>query len=698
MLTGLPVFKGESVPHILADVLKTEPDWTRLPKNLHPRVRHLLERCLTKKPRSRLHSIADARIEIEAALSDPRGATPETSVAAEQKSSTVLRVAATAVVAAGIAGAAVWLLRPVPAPEPKPVVRFSIPLPEEPSFPANSLSTIAVSPDGQRIAYVAGGEIHVRNIGEREARPVQGTAEGGNGPVLPVFSPDGQALAYVHISAFAGPYVLKRVPIGGGSPVPLFEAVDATFLPHGLSWPAPDMMLFANVNGIVSIPANGGAPEVLIERGQDERLFSPQLLPGGDAVLFTRVAGTPGASSGGFDAAQIIVQSIGGNDRIVLKDGGSAGRYLPSGHLIYAQGTALFAIPFDPQTRTVRGGPVSMVEDLRRSAIGLSDTAYFAVSETGTLVMVPENPNAGARVDRRLTWVGRDGREEPLSVRGDDYAMARISPDGSRVALVLGNPLGERKADIWILDQGTEILRQLTSDPAGDDGPVWSADGSRIFFRSGRGDSPGVYAIDVDTSEATRFASPPEFATALPWALSPDGRTLALLNVTSDFNIATLSLADGEYAHLLNDPGVHEGPPSFSPNGAWFAYEEALEGGPQEISIRPFPVVSRTRIPVGPGRDLVFSRDGSELFFFDGEGLSAAPITYEPTLRVGAPTRLFETTGYFLQGPGRAWDVDLNGQRFLMIRDTSPAADGAAPRIDVVLNWFEELKSRVPVD
>jgi serine/threonine-protein kinase len=709
MLTGLPVFKGESVPHVLADVLKTEPDWSRLPRNLHPRIRQLLERCLTKRPRSRLHSIADARIEIEAVLSDPRGVTPAAAHdATARKSSSLPSLAATAVVAAALAGAAGWLLRPVPVTEPKTVVRFSVPLPAALAFPADSVPIIAVSPDGRRIAYSAGGQILIRNIGESEARPVQGTLESGPGALTPVFSPDGQWLAYVHVYSSLGPYSVKRVPISGGAPLPIHEATDPPNFPHGLSWPTADTIVFANADGIVRVPANGGATERLIARRQDERLFSPQVLPDGAGVLFTRAPGNPGTTLGGIEDAQVVVQSIGGDDRTVALERGSAARYLPSGHLVYAQGTALFAIPFDPTARTVRGGPVPMVEGLRRSGNGFSDTAYFAVSEAGTLVTVPANTNtdSGARIQRTLTWVDRDGREDPLPARPDNYSMARLSPDGTKVALVLGmaltsgNPLA-----IWIYDLRTENLSLLTADPAGDDGPVWSTDSSRIFFRSPRDSGAvSVFAIDVETGETDLLAPPsPDFPFVMPWTISPDDRTLGLVNlVAGDLDVATLSLADGgALTELLHEEGLAENEPSFSPNGAWIAYHEGSADGTAEISIRPFPGVSRTRIPVGRGSSPVFARDGSELFFFDGEGFSAAPVTYDPMLRVGATTRLFETAGYFLSAPGRAWDVDPSGERFLMIREAvTDAPDGEQPtaRVDVVINWLEELESRVPVE
>jgi hypothetical protein len=395
-----------------------------------------------------------------------------------------------------------------------------------------------------------------------------------------------------------------------------------------------------------------------------------------------------------------------------VRDGISAARYLASGHLVYAQGTALFAIPFDPQARAGRGGSVPMVDAVRRSSNGFSDTAFFDVSETGTLVTVPGIPNGGSgdRIERTLAWVDRDGREDPLPVRPDEYTMARISPDGTKVALVLGSPiLGGTRPAIWLFDQRTENLSLLTADPTGGDGPVWSADGRRIFFRSLRGDTPGVYAIEVDTGETKLLASfSPEFPNIMPWTISPDDRTLGLIT-TQD--ITTLSLADGELAWLLHNPEIIEHQPSFSPNGEWIAYYEASGPGTAEINIRPFPAVSRTRIPVGRGLQPVFSRDGSNLFFLDaamtetqrdkGDGLAAVPITYEPTPRVGTRQRLFATAGYFLSAPGRAWDVDPNGQRFLMIREPATNDDEGelpAARIDVVLNWFEELNRLAPTE
>lgn len=573
---------------------------------------------------------------------------------------------------------------------------------------------LALSPDGAHLAYVANNRIYLRSMNEAEARPVPGTEEPGVGPTMPAFSPDGQWLVYLSIASGTGPFVIKRVPLSGGAPIPIHEGSGVLAdIQQGLSWPTPDTILFAAPDGIVRIPANGGAQEVLVPRAEGERFFSPQLLPGGEAILFTRLLGPPGSDGLGLDRAQVVVQSIGGDDRTVVWQGGSAARYLPSGYLTYAQRNALFAIPFDADTRSVRGSPVQMVRNLFRGALPVvTDTANVAVSDTGTLALVQGVSNIGvslvrARAETTLVWVDRDGNEEPLDVRPDDYTQARISPDGQKIALAVGSVFQaqERPPAIWMYDLTTGNLSLVSGDISAD-APVWSTDGRRLFFRSMRQDAPGIYVVELDTREITLVAAYTADAPfAVAWSISPDDGTLALVSSTSgaDINLATLSLADGKFTPLLQAKEI-EVEPSIAPNGAWIAYQlgaSAITRAGSEIEIRPFPAISSTRIPVGQGERPVFSSDGSELFFFDGHDLATAPISCEPTLRVGKRRKLFELTNYVVSVLGRSWDVDPSGERFLMIR--SPDAPVAAtetsrPRMDIVLNWFEELKERVPAE
>jgi serine/threonine-protein kinase len=709
MLTGAPLFHGESVPHVLADVLKTEPDWRRLPKSLAPRIRLLLERCLTKKPRNRLHAIADARIEIEAVLADPSAAGPDASH--PPRAANRASLTAAGVVIAAVAAAAGWLLRTAPTAEPAVVARFAWLLPDD--YAVQLTSMIAVSPDGTHVAYFEGDRLYLRNLAETEPHPVPGTAEPAT-VTQPTFSPDGRWLAYVHVSGVDGPFTIKRIPVGGGAPVPIYVAESYGEFPFSLSWPTPDALLFTTARGVVRLPENGGATEVLVPSVGGEVLFSPQLLPDGKSVLFTRVPGGAERTINTYDAAQVAVQSIGQQDRKVVLENGSAARYVPSGHLVYARGRALLAIGFDAEARAVRGGAVSVAEGLARSSGVASDAANFAVSETGTLALIAgESDAASSRIQTTLTWVDRSGREEPLTIPPDDYTMARLSPDGTRVALVIGAALGRQspEASLWIYDFRTENLRLVATEPANADGPVWWPDGKRILFRGFRpsgGDlSADVFSIEIDTGEVTLMATGSEsFPRPMPWALAPDGQTLAVVNARAvgDVNIATLSLGNQQLAALFADDANYS-QPAFSPDGAYIALREIRANGAEEIFVRDFPAVARTRVPVAAGTQPVFSRDGSELFFYDGRGFAAASISYEPALRIGPPRRLFESSDYFLGDYGRAWDLDASGQRFLMIRNAdatraAPAAerdDRERPHIDVVVNWLEELKSRVPV-
>jgi serine/threonine-protein kinase len=267
MLTGHRMFTGKSVSHVLANVLKADPDWKSLPANLHPRVRLLLERCLEKEPRDRYHDIAEARVDLEHVLADPRGVLIQSEGAAARTKSASLRFVAIVVAAAAVAGGLGWFSHRVPESKPGLVVRFPMLLPPSVQFTPAPVSMIAISSDGTRVAYTANGQVFLRNLNESEGRPVPGTNAGGFGAAEPVFSPDGLWLAYVHVIANEGPFIIYRVPITGGTPLKVFEAQKGpNNFEFGLTWPTADKMVFANSDGIVQVAADGGTPEVLVKR------------------------------------------------------------------------------------------------------------------------------------------------------------------------------------------------------------------------------------------------------------------------------------------------------------------------------------------------------------------------------------------------------------------------------------------------
>ncbi len=552
MLTGHRMFTGKSVSHVLANVLKSDPDWKSLPANLHPRARLLLERCLEKEPRDRYHDIAEARVDLEHVLADPRGVLIQPEETASQAKSGSFRFAAIAVAAAAaVAGALGWFMHRVPESKPGPVVRFPMLLPASVQFTLPPASMLAISPDGTRVAYTANGQLYLRNLNEMEGRPVPGTNVGGAGAASPVFSPDGQWLAYVHVIAGTGPFILHRVPITGGTPLKLFESQPGlNNFEWGLTWPATDKMVFANGDGIVQIGANGGTPEVLIKRVEGEAFDSPQILPGGKQVLFVRAAGAVGElNASRWEAAEIVMQSIGSNDRTVLWKGGSHPRYLPTGNLIYAQGNSLFALSVDLKSQKVTGGPVPILEGVRRSSNGISDAAQYAVSDSGTLVTIPGD--AAAVVEKGiLTLLDRKGIATPLAARPAQYRGPRLSPNGQYLAVEILD--GDDASNIWIYDlSGKSEIRRLTQTGKHNKRPVWTPDSKKVAFESDRDGDWGIYEQPADGSELpVRLTTGKNKAEQYPESWSPDGKTLAYVEVptNSDWDVWSYSRDGGATA------------------------------------------------------------------------------------------------------------------------------------------------------
>lgn len=239
---------------------------------------------------------------------------------------------------------------------------------------------------------------------------------------------------------------------------------------------------------------------------------------------------------------------------------------------------------------------------------------------------------------------------------------------------------------------------------------MWSADSSLLYYRSfveGSTSDSAIYSVSADGGQRTLIAKSKEFGYAMPWSLSSDGHTVAMVSARSaqDIDLATLDLQQKDSFQLMLKGQRVVSEPAIAPNREWLAYMEGIGAGKSEINIRSFPDVTRQRYPIAAGSSPVFAGDGSELFFFDGGGLSAVSVSYQPTIRIGSAQPLFRGQYWYgVAGPngqlGRAWDVDRRGQRFLMVRLPTGAISGdsqAAPpplRLNVVLNWLSEVSAR----
>ena len=700
MLTGRSLFAGENVSQTLARVLERQPDFSSLPPNLHPKIVEMLERCLEKDARNRYNGIGDARVDVRKVLADPGGvgAKPAAGAGRGGQWRPALPWAAAAVVlGAMIAGVAVWKLRP---PEPRPVIRLDEDLPEGLEFNTSAiLPCLTVSPDGKQLVYATSAGLYLRSTDSFAAKHIAGT-EGSL--QQPLFSPDGKWVAYFS----ATDQKLKKIGVDGGAPVTLCSVTQIV----GASWSAEDTIVYIDRAGIGRISANGGPPEMLVP-SKGENLFHPRLMPGGKSVMFTL------ATKEGYRTA---VQSLETGERKVLFAGDCAS-YLPTGHIVFAVGNTLSVVPFDPHKLEAQGRPAPVVEGVFRV---LDLTApQFAVSASGTMAYLPGTTLAGAptrATGRTLVWVDRKGEEE-LAAPPNFYAFPRISPDGTRVALTIG---GGTNLNLWIWDLVRKNLTRLTFDEAIDFFPLWTPDGKRLSFASVRGGEAGLYWKAADgTGDVESILDLPHNHVAFSASWSGDGKTLVFWEGTGSIGSQTMGAV---LAGQIQSPGVQfimppdirfglgmlsmegdrapkpllkeqksEKGPQISPDGRWLAYSSS-ESGHGELYVRPFPNVDggKWQVSAGGGQEARWSPDGRELFYLNGDAMMAVPIETEPAFKAGAPEMLFRKPNYSSGALG--WDISPDGKRFLMMKEPDTTAGGPR-KINIVVNWFEELKQRMPV-
>jgi eukaryotic-like serine/threonine-protein kinase len=696
MLTGKRAFDGEDVSDTLAAVLKTEPEWTALPRDLPPLIRTLIQRCLEKDRQRRTSDVSIALFSIDEYESiGPSIATPLAVASRATLWRQAVPVLTGVILGSAIVGIGVWKAKPFP---PRIIItRFSYTLPDGERFTDQFLPSVAISPDGTQLVYVANQRLYLRSMSDLVARPIPGTevqTNIGN----PVFSSDGNFIAYwtrtgpVNLNP-AG--VLKRIATRGGVATTIGE-VD---FPLGLRWNG-DSLLFGTVNkGIMRIPATGGSPELLLKVAADEITQGPQIL-GSGALLFTvaklsnrsLTMGTPAA----WDSAQIVVQSLKSGERKTLIQGGSDARYLPTGHLVYAAAGVLFAAPFDPVRLEVTDGKVPVVEGVLRTMAGAvsSGAAHFSVSDTGSAVYIA-GPVATLSDQRDLVLIDRNGSREALALPPGAYENPRISPDGSRVAFDM-----EDGQQVLIHNlAGNTARRQLTVEGK-NRFPIWSPDGQLVAFQSDREGDLAIFWQRADGTAAAERLTRPERGTAhAPRSWSRDGKQLLFAAIKeSESTLWILNLPDKRAMRF--DDIKSQAPlwATFSPDGRSVAYTSASDVSASAVFVQPFPPTGAKSLISSAGTLPHWSADGKELFYQTSRPW-AVTITLQPSVSIGNPMQLPIDLSYSRGGSvADAFDVMPDGKRFIAVVGGGQRASGppATPQIQFVLNWFEELKQRVP--
>jgi Tol biopolymer transport system component len=697
MLTGLPLFSGESVPHILADVLRMQPDWNRLPKNLHPRLRLMLERCLEKRPRTRYHAIADARTDIEVVLSDPQGVIVRAGydgaggAVARPWPRKVLPWAA-GIVLAAVAGVAAWTVKTPPQGQ---VIRSSMSLPEGQSFSFLGLRLIDIAPDGRQFVYNTNEGLDLRAMDRFESVLIPGV---DFIRASPVFSPDGQSIAFIAgaaagVQSGGGQIQIYRVSVTGGSARPLVVAGNrSTNVPQGLSWGPDRTLVYVLSDGIWRISDSGGMPEKIVETAPNERASAPSLLPGGDWVLFSLLRS--GAPTVDWDTAEVVAQSLKSGERRTLYSGGSAPRYVPTGHLVFVFRSTLYALPFDVGAIKVAGEPIPVVEGVSSNSGG-SGVAQYAFSKNGTLIYVPGE--AAGSAGARLGIADRSGHVDSLPTPSGSYADARVSHDGRWVAYTATYSDGD---DIAVYDLKSRAAPRRLTFGGQSRFPLWSVDSRRVAFQSTRDGTASLYwqVADGSGGDPVRLTTAAEGETHSPDSFSPDGKWLTFSDVDKNgSSVSILELATGETKVLLTQPGAAISQSVFSPDGHWLAYQ-SIETGLTDIFVQPFPLTgAKFQLPkTGDDHHPAWSPDGSELFYTWGPtGFQSVPITTKPRFSFGTATAVANNPMNDAPQRRRQFDVLPDGSGFIgAVPEGSNAA--ASKTIRIVYNWFDELERVVP--
>jgi Tol biopolymer transport system component len=674
MLTGVRPFVGEDVTDVLAAVVRAEPDWSALPATTPRLVRRLLAHCLTKDLKLRLHDIADARLEIDEAMTvrvESEPVPPATRLAGRQDWRP--RAAAPLAVLSGVLMLIVgWEeLRSRHPMEPTDL-DAEIPTPGLVTDQAGQFRYFDISRDGRLLAYsLPDVGVMLRPL----ASPTAGALAGTRGATHLTFSPDGQQIAFYQNER------LFRISTTGGARTEVAQAsVNA-----GLNWGDDDYLYFSpglGSAGIWRVAVGGGRPEsVTTVRDADRESAHtwPDVLPGGKAILYTALG-----PSGGATGSRVVAQVIGSNAPVPLIENAIYGRYLPSGHLLYAKddGT-LYALPFDSKKLKTAGQPAAIQAGVATAT--WSGGAFVAFSAAGTEIYL-------ARSDRpayEFLFADRHGQVTATAMNGNvirrigpGSSLGSLSPNGMRLALTGRSP---GVADIWVASVGSAEPQRLTLDTAEDEFPVWSPTGDEIAYTSAdTGTSRRVFVQDARGGGQPRLVRTwPRHVHVSSW--SPDGKWLAVYDYTAAHgqDVWLISIDGKDTVVVATGPAIErEG--KYSPDGNWLAYVSSETGRPEIFLVSLPSMTVRRQVTTSGGTQPRWDAAG-RLYYLSNGGLVVQPVDPRTGVNVGASSTLFSTTA-------ANFELTRDGQRFLL-QVPNPRPD--YPPFHVRTNWFDEVRAKL---
>jgi serine/threonine-protein kinase len=678
MATGKKAFTGSTQASVASSILRDDPPpISRVQPMSPPALDHIVQTCLAKDPEDRRQSAHDVAGELRWIAEGGSQTGLLAPVTAQHKTRERVIWASVGFALAALAAAIFWVrvgLSGSPLSTAQPVKRVTIRLPDTGPLALAKFgpmgigrTSVALSPEGSLLAYAVehdgGSQLYVRALDQFDAKPIPGTA----GAYNPFFSPDGRSLGFFSENK------LKRVSLQGGEPVTLCEAR----IPHGASWGPDDTIVFADSEGnnLSRVSASGGRPEVLSRT--EDRAFYPEFLPGGKALLFSAKG-----SHNNPDYGHISVLSLATGKRRVVLEGGTNPRYAPSGHIVFARAGAILAAPFDLSRLEVAGPAVTLIEGIRIEEWG---AAQFAFSTEGTLVYV----SGGPAWIGKLTWVDHQGMSKALAAPPQAYGPISLSPDGQRLAVTVVGAT----SDVWVYELTRGTFTRLTVEGS-NYRPVWTPDGRRIVYQRSIGPNKFQMVWQLaDGSGAEEVLTTSDY----PWSpatFSPNGKLLAFQRNDPDtgVDLSILPLEGDRQPYSWLKTKFNEWGAAFSRDGKWVAYTSD-ESGQYEIYVRSFADAGGKRqISTAGGEEVTWSPDGGALFYREGRKWMSVAVQTQAEFRADAPKMIFE--GPYLNVPGVSYDVAPDGRHFIVNEENQKQAP--TTQLNVVLNWFEELKRRVP--
>jgi len=666
MATGKRAFQGKSHLSTASSILEKDPDPISTVQPLAPKaLEHTVQTCLAKNPEERFQDAHDLKLQLLWLAGV--GAEGPVASSLSARSLRMLWFAWTIAALVVLASVLFWVRRDAGS---KPAVaRFSISAPANSWLDTESGIPLAISPDGQRLAYVvrstdsATSKLYLRRMDEFEGTPVPG-AEGAS---MPFFSPDGQWVGFVTSSA------IKKVPVEGGAVVKLAPSV--AFGVAGATWGTDGFIYFSRFwQGLSRVQQNGGKVETVTlpdSARQEQGHRWPEMLPDGDSILFSIMK-----NFGANDAEAGVLSIKTKTWRSVLPNASNA-HYLPTGHLVYVHAGTLMAVPFDLKSLSVTGTPVQVLHGVLTN----QDDGYgnLAVARSGNLVYVsgPERTDRGSST--RLVWVSRDGKESPASQTVRGYEDMSITPDEKMAAFTIpADPVW----NIWILDLERGNVNRLTFNGDNRD-PLWSPDRRHVAYTSFRDGHFGIYWSAVDGSSPEQKLTSNQFEPTAA-AFTRDGKKLIFTQDVTATDVNSWEVGVTGNATPVPLINLGEGDSlGISPDGKWIAYESA-ETGQLEVYVQPYPGPGgKWQVSNGGGYRPHWSPDGKEIFFRWGDAMMAASVQTRPHFTSDTAHMLF--SGHYAHA-GRDYETD--GRRFLMMK----SADQKGPTsLQVVLNWTSEV-------